>query len=336
MKLPLALAALTLILALACDAAPTPTHQPLAPTTIARFSQPTPRPANTIAPLTPAAPKATAPATASAIPTATATAPAPLPTAAPTPASGRIQIPTPTPTPAGPTPTAAPPPTPIPTARPEATADDRNICRRTPQVQGALMQHLGIPLCSQVTIGELFRITGTGSANMRSPGSELDFPIILHPDDLAGLVNLTYFEYHGDVFDYLDFSHTPEIRRIVFDKEIEHLPASFTVANLPKLEYIYARFTGPAACELLDRETLRRVFGEVGNWPVHHNDGLRLTLWLPLSESPDGVRNDAHYEWQFDLANAIKAELGIPPSDPGESAYHSISIDTNSGYAPCP
>ena len=162
------------------------------------------------------------------------------------------------------------------------------------------MRHLGVNLCAAVTTGELFRIRS------------LDLGWVLHPDDLIGLENLIQLEYWG-ILDYLDFSHTPALRSIGLDEPVESLPDSFTVAALPQLENFYGEFRGAAACRLLERETLRRVFGDVGQWP-HTGDfndrRISLRLVLPDSEAPDNSCNNRD-QWNREITAAILDELGL-------------------------
>lgn len=235
-----------------------------------------------------------------AAPTATA-APAPTATTAPTPAdSDRITFPTLTPTAAPPTATAAPTLTPVPTPRPGNTAADPDICRRTPEVQYALMDHLDINLCRAITVGELFRITG-----LTPSGANLELRHILHPDDLAGLVNLRRFDYYEGSLDYVDFSHTPEMRRIDIGPIIESWPPGFTFAAAPKLEYIAARITGAAACQMLERETLRRVFGDPGDRAQPLT--LNIDVYYSTDSLPDTTQGqrDFRYGMAMALADAI-------------------------------
>ena len=271
-------------------------------------------PPPTAAPVTATAPATPAVATATAPPPAAATAtPAPTATATPTatPAAGRIRLPTPTPAPPGPTPTIAPSATPIPTPRPESTARNRNICRRTPSVQTAIMRHLNVNLCAVITQDELFRITGP---RLFPGGGDLELGNVLHPDDLAGLENLEYLRYRG-LLDYLDFTHTPALRWIQLREPVENLPDNFSLTGLPKLERFSGEFRGPAVCRLLEIETLRRVFGNVGDWPDNPDDNtprIRLKLVLPATEAPVAPGSGNAYDnWRREMTAAISDELGL-------------------------
>ena len=73
--------------------------------------------------------------------------------------------------------------TPLPTSTPQMAAiptpSGPGICRRSPEVQKAILESLKVSLCRVVTEGELFRITAMGvDMNMAGPG------------DLHGLVNV--------------------------------------------------------------------------------------------------------------------------------------------------
>ena len=313
-KLPIALiaaAVLAMLLAAGCQSDAT-------------VAPPTPAPviATAPAPVTPASTATPIPSfagmtgmTVTPPPTAAASAAAParigLPTPSPTPAAGRIRLPTPTPTAAAPTATPGPTATPIPTPRPESTAGDRNICRRTPEVQMAIMAYLDLRLCSVITQDELFRITGEG---WKSGGYRLDLQNILHPDDLAGLVNLRRLEYRG-ILDYIDFSHTPALRSIILEEPVKSLPDNFSVAGLPQLEVFGGEFRGAAACRLLERETLRRVFGDVGQWPDSGDFGyprFSLSLMLPASELPAQSQDGQAWDkWTRGMQAAVLEELGL-------------------------
>lgn len=166
---------------------------------------------------------------------------------------------------------AVPTATLVPTPRPGSTADDADICRRTPWVQDAVLEKLGAVLCAAVSPRELFRIGEMGLRDIR------------HPDDLSGFDNLYYLSYFG-ALDYVDLSHTPGLRALSVGR-VDSWGSEFSFGPLPQLEELHVYVRGQAACGLLEEETLERVFGPVMG--RLGNVDFRLSLevsWFSLGE----------------------------------------------------
>lgn len=267
--IPAALLLIAMPILIACQSAtiPSTTPEPQASASV------TTQPANTATSLAAAA-------------TATAQ-----PTSEPTPASGSIIQPTSTPTP---TPTPAPIPTaaPRPTPQTRNTADDPDICRRTPWVQETILDLLHpVELCAAVSPRELFRILKISLRDIENPG------------DLQGFENLREFYYSGPV-NHLDFSHTPQMQFLTL-VDTPEWPGGWSFAALPRLKSLRIGYNsslrGESACQLFDRATLDQVFGPLKNrW---HEIDLEIQLTIPQSITPDP-----------DIARTSLAEaLGLNP-----------------------
>ena len=88
------------------------------------------------------------------------------------------------PTAAAPTRTTEPAPAPTPTPPPTFTVQGPGICRRSPEVQEAILERLGTSLCQATTIPELFRITGEFRVEMNT----------VRTGDFQGMVNVERLE----------------------------------------------------------------------------------------------------------------------------------------------
>ena len=237
--------------------------------------------------------------------------------------NGKIRLPHLTPTPPAPTPTAAPTPTHVPSPRPITTARDRDICRRTPEVQRALMQHLNINLCRAITTAELFRIT-----NDQPNWPTLTFRRILHPDDLAGLDNLRRFLYQAGPLDYVDFTQTPNVTHVDLQQVIATWPEGFTFTTLPKLEQASATIAGPAACQMLATDTLHRIFGH----PDHRsNTPISWRLHILFNHPFPPYRGDDGRGARLELMKPLAQELGLL-----EWAHTEAEASIRAQYGPAP
>lgn len=261
--IPVMLLIIAMPITIACQSSTAPSATPAPQTSAPVITQPDNTPTSPAATTTAQTTKTTQPAS----------EPTPAPSA--TPASGSIIQPTPTPTP---TPTPAPIPTvaPRPTPQTRNTADDPDICRRTPWVQDAILDLLHpVELCAAVSPRELFRILKISLRDIENPG------------DLQGFENLREFYYSGPV-NNLDFSHTRKLRFLTL-ADTPEWPGGWSFAALPRLKSLRIGYNsslrGKSACQLFDRAILDQVFGPLKNrW---HEIDLEIRLTIPQSITPD-------------------------------------------------
>ena len=224
---------------------------------------------------TPLPPTATAAQTTPVRPAATAQTGAQPPTPTPeAPGPGTPQSIIPTVTPAPPTPTVAPRPTatPYPTPRPLPASAQDDICYRTPGVQKAILNLMGAKYCAAIATRELYRVTT----------EDFEVAEILHPDDLLGFENLIYLGYEFGPLDYLNLSHTPNLKSLHLEK-VESWPEDFTLDGLSKLEWLRVNISNEATCQTLMPGTIKRIFGTLATDGRLNLDDKRGTERLRLS-----------------------------------------------------
>ena len=208
-----------------------------------------------------------------------------------------IVLPTITPAPTNTPAPTRPPATAVPTPRFAGGDEHDDICLRSPSVQNALLERLRINRCTQVDHRELSRITdATG---------DIELYDILHPEDLAGLVNLRRFYYSSGPLDYIDWNHLPSLRQV--SMRIEAWPPDFSFAPLPLLEGLSLVIVGAAACEIFQQDVLERVFG-----PVMERDagGRRIDWWLQVGV-PVAMSGEYGDDYGRLAADALAQAIGL-------------------------